>query len=257
MIDGPSAIDFSAVHGLKPKPSVCMSLSERTPGYLNRSHVPPMSDAALEDDVGAGRAEGLQVIPGADARDPGADHDHIHVLNRQCCPQRRVGSMPGAAPVPTGTSAASGYKEAQERHQRGRNHTGGSLDRTGPRSTWRSDGGRQDDVPGLWGEERGDSHRCRICTAVLNPGAPEGAAAAPDPPPAPLAALDHFDADEINRQMQPTRTRFGSGGGGLSARIAAVHGDGAAVEPSAAGPAPAPAPTTPTSPSTRTRCSAR
>ena len=96
--------------------------------------------------------------------------------------------------------------------------------------------------PGCGAKNAGDSHRCRICTAVLNPGAPEGAAAAPDPPPAPLAALDHFDADEINRQMQPTRTRFGSGGGGLSARIAAVHGDGAAVEPSAAGPAPAPAP---------------
>ena len=32
MIDGPSAIALSAVHGLKSKPSVCMSLSERMPG---------------------------------------------------------------------------------------------------------------------------------------------------------------------------------------------------------------------------------
>mgnify|MGYP006201362557 CR=1 FL=1 len=42
-IDGPSAMDFASVHGLKLKPSVCMSLSERTPGYLKRSHVPPKS----------------------------------------------------------------------------------------------------------------------------------------------------------------------------------------------------------------------
>ncbi len=32
MIDWPSAIAFSAFHGLNSKPSVCMSLSERTPG---------------------------------------------------------------------------------------------------------------------------------------------------------------------------------------------------------------------------------
>ena len=32
MIDGPSAIAFGAFHGLNPKPSVCMSLSDRTPG---------------------------------------------------------------------------------------------------------------------------------------------------------------------------------------------------------------------------------
>ena len=32
MIDGPSAIDLASVHGLKLKPSVCMSLSLRTPG---------------------------------------------------------------------------------------------------------------------------------------------------------------------------------------------------------------------------------
>jgi hypothetical protein len=43
MIDGPSAIDFSCVHGLNENPRVCMSLSERTPGYRKRSHVPPMS----------------------------------------------------------------------------------------------------------------------------------------------------------------------------------------------------------------------
>ena len=32
MIEGPSAIDFSCVQGLNEKPSVCMSLSDRTPG---------------------------------------------------------------------------------------------------------------------------------------------------------------------------------------------------------------------------------
>ena len=42
MIDGPSAMDFSAFQGLKEKPRVCISLSERIPGYLNRSQVPPM-----------------------------------------------------------------------------------------------------------------------------------------------------------------------------------------------------------------------
>jgi hypothetical protein len=41
MIDGPSAMAFSDVHGLKRKPSVNMSESERMPGYLNRSQVPP------------------------------------------------------------------------------------------------------------------------------------------------------------------------------------------------------------------------
>jgi len=43
MIDRPSAIDFSCVQGLKEYPRVCMSLSERTPGYRKRSQVPPMS----------------------------------------------------------------------------------------------------------------------------------------------------------------------------------------------------------------------
>ncbi len=41
MMSGPSAIAFSEVHGLKRKPRVNMSESERIPGYLNRSQVPP------------------------------------------------------------------------------------------------------------------------------------------------------------------------------------------------------------------------
>ena len=41
MIDGPSAMAFSDVHGLNRKPRVNMSESERMPGYLNRSQVPP------------------------------------------------------------------------------------------------------------------------------------------------------------------------------------------------------------------------
>ena len=38
---GPSAIALAAVHGRNEYPSVCMSESERMPGYRNRSHVPP------------------------------------------------------------------------------------------------------------------------------------------------------------------------------------------------------------------------
>ena len=40
-MDGPSAIDLLCIQGLNLNPSVCMSESERTPGYLNRSQVPP------------------------------------------------------------------------------------------------------------------------------------------------------------------------------------------------------------------------
>ena len=35
-------MDFALLHGLKSKPKVYMSLSERMPGYLNKSQVPPM-----------------------------------------------------------------------------------------------------------------------------------------------------------------------------------------------------------------------
>ena len=42
MIDGPSAIDLLCIHGLNLKPSVCISESDLTPGYLKRSHVPPI-----------------------------------------------------------------------------------------------------------------------------------------------------------------------------------------------------------------------
>ena len=36
-------MDFSASHGLKSYPSVCMSLSDRMPGYRNKSQVPPIA----------------------------------------------------------------------------------------------------------------------------------------------------------------------------------------------------------------------
>ena len=41
MIEGPSAIAFGSVQGLNRKPRVNMSESDRMPGYLNRSQVPP------------------------------------------------------------------------------------------------------------------------------------------------------------------------------------------------------------------------
>ncbi len=97
--------------------------------------------------------------------------------------------------------------------------------------------------PGCGAKNDRDSRRCRICTAVLNPDAPEAGRAVPEPEPAPLAALDTFDADEINRQLQPARTKFGSGGGGLAARIAAANGGDAGPQapppPGTAVPAPA------------------
>ena len=66
------------------------------------------------------------------------------------------------------------------------------------------------------------SRRCRLCTAVINADIPEAA-------PEQLAATDsplsgHFDAGEIERQIQPARSRFGSGPSGLGARLAAANG---------------------------------
>jgi hypothetical protein len=65
------------------------------------------------------------------------------------------------------------------------------------------------------------NHRCRICTAIINPGA---AAAVEEEPVAP-AALDHFDPSQIDRQVRPAREHFGSSGGALAARLAAAQGD--------------------------------
>ncbi|MGZ4692219.1 MAG: hypothetical protein ACXWA3_01210 [Acidimicrobiales bacterium] len=84
------------------------------------------------------------------------------------------------------------------------------------------------------------NHRCRICTAVINPDA---AAPVVEEPVTPLG-IDHFDAGEINRQIRPARERFGSGDGALAARLAAARGT--SPEPlhdEAPAPAPTPAPT--------------
>src|SRR5271168_2889438 len=43
MISGPSAMAFSSVHGRHGKPKVYRSESERIPGYLNKSQVPPIA----------------------------------------------------------------------------------------------------------------------------------------------------------------------------------------------------------------------
>jgi len=42
MMAGPSAMALDDVHGLNRNPRVNMSESDRMPGYLNRSQVPPM-----------------------------------------------------------------------------------------------------------------------------------------------------------------------------------------------------------------------
>ena len=42
IIEGPSAIALRSLHGLKEKPNVNISESDLIPGYLNKSHVPPI-----------------------------------------------------------------------------------------------------------------------------------------------------------------------------------------------------------------------
>ena len=65
------------------------------------------------------------------------------------------------------------------------------------------------------------THRCRICTAVINPEAAKPAAV--EEPVTPLG-IDHFDPGDIDRQVRPARERFASTGGALAARIAAAQG---------------------------------
>ena len=43
MIEGPSAIALRSFQGLNENPSVNMSESDLIPGYLNKSHVPPIA----------------------------------------------------------------------------------------------------------------------------------------------------------------------------------------------------------------------
>jgi hypothetical protein len=81
------------------------------------------------------------------------------------------------------------------------------------------------------------NHRCRICTAVINPGAERAPAA--EEPVVP-AGIEHFDPGDIARQVRPARERFGSAGGALSARLAAA-GEAATSRPPAGMPPPPPA----------------
>jgi len=92
--------------------------------------------------------------------------------------------------------------------------------------------------PGCGAKNEVAAYRCRICTAMINPGA---APAPAEEPPAPVG-IDHFDAGDIARQVRPARERFTSTDSGLSARLAAAGGaepESPAVEaPASTGPDP-------------------
>jgi hypothetical protein len=76
--------------------------------------------------------------------------------------------------------------------------------------------------PGCGAKNDLSSRRCRLCTGVINPDAPD--VSAPAPVEAPLTA-DLFDANDIKLQVTPARDRFGHGPTGLGARIAAAQAD--------------------------------
>ena len=78
------------------------------------------------------------------------------------------------------------------------------------------------------------SRRCRVCTQVINADAPDPTTAEPGPQPA--SVEEHFDAGVIDRQLQPTRTKFGDDSGGLAARLAAARAAKAADQPIPTGP---------------------
>ena len=73
------------------------------------------------------------------------------------------------------------------------------------------------------------SYRCRMCTVVINADAADATAAETVVEAAPMA--DHFDAGVIDRQLQPTRSKFGDDAGGLAARLAAARAAKAANQP--------------------------
>ncbi len=90
--------------------------------------------------------------------------------------------------------------------------------------------------------------RCRLCTALINPDAPEADAdGSLDETASGPGPIGNFDADQINRQVQPARSRFGAGSSGLSARIAAAKGEPAPPVPQEASDLIAP-PTASTAP---------
>ncbi len=79
------------------------------------------------------------------------------------------------------------------------------------------------------------SYRCRMCTAVINA---EAARPTEEPASAEVAPMDdHFDAGVIDRQLQPTRSKFGDDSGGLAARLAAARAAKAANQTMPAAPA--------------------
>jgi hypothetical protein len=84
--------------------------------------------------------------------------------------------------------------------------------------------------PGCGAKNDSLSRRCRVCTKVINTNVSDEAAPAA-PRPAPRRVMeDHFDANVLESQLVAPKARF-SGGGGLSARIAAANG-GALPPPS-------------------------
>ena len=68
------------VHGSNGKLSVKMSLSERMPGYRNRSQVPPIRCPSFQHRVGQLRILLVDAVRGADPRDAGADDQHVGVF---------------------------------------------------------------------------------------------------------------------------------------------------------------------------------
>ena len=88
--------------------------------------------------------------------------------------------------------------------------------------------------PGCGAKNDPSSRRCRICTAVINAEAPEGASADSAAVASAPTVDTHFDVDQINQQLKPARTRFAGGEDGLAARIAAAKG-GSAPSPSSPG----------------------
>ncbi len=108
--------------------------------------------------------------------------------------------------------------------------------------------------PACGAKNDASSRRCRVCTVVINAEIPEGGVADTAPDTDGPAIGDLFDAGVIDRQLQPTRAKFGDDAGGLAARLAAARAAKAAQSsagsPSSAPPAaPAqmgPAPTGPT-----------
>src|SRR4051794_21103656 len=60
--------------------------------------------------------------------------------------------------------------------------------------------------PGCGAKNDAAAYRCRICTAMIDPDGAKPPVAEPTADPSPMA--DHFDAGEIQRQVQAPRERF-------------------------------------------------